>query len=95
MTEEGENKCARTLGLVDMLTRPFVCPQGHFWSDKASQDEHGEEDHGAAEAGGVQPAGQRPGPDAPAPPVLRAVPPASPHDPEGAGGEALHDAARI
>lgn len=80
---------------MEVLTGLFLCPQGHFWSDKASQDEHGEEDHGAAEAGGVQPAGQRPGPDAPAPPVLRAVPPASPHDPEGAGGEALHDAARF
>lgn len=71
------------------------CLQGHLWSDKASKDEHGEEDHGAAEAGGVQPPGQRSGSNASAPPLLRAVPPSSPHDPKGAGGEAVHDASSI
>lgn len=69
--------------------------QGHLWSDKASKDEHGEEDHGAAEAGGVQSPGQRSGSNASAPPLLRAVPPSSPHDPKGAGGEAVHDASGI
>lgn len=69
--------------------------QGHLWSDKASKDEHGEEDHGAAEAGGVQPPGQRSGSNASAPTLLWAVPPSSPHDPKGAGGEAVHDASSI
>lgn len=69
--------------------------QGCLCPDKAAQDEHGEKDHGAAEAGGVQPPGQRAGSHAPATPLLRAVPPSSPHDPEGAGGEALHDASCI
>lgn len=70
-------------------------PQGCLCPDKAAQDEHGEKDHGAAAAGGVQPAGQHARPDAPATPLLRAVPPSSSHDPEGAGGEALHDASRV
>lgn len=43
----------------------------------------------------MQPPGQRARPDAPAAPLLGAVPPSPPHDPEGAGGEALHDAARL
>lgn len=60
-----------------------------------SQDEHGEEDHGAASAGGVQPARQRLRPDAPPPALHRAVPPSEAHDPEGAGGEAIHDAASV
>lgn len=60
-----------------------------------SHDEHGEEDHGAASAGGVQPAGQCPGPDAPPQALHRAVPPSEAHDPEGAGGEAVHDAASV
>lgn len=76
-----------------------MCPpphlQGHLWSNKTSKDEHGEEDHGAAEAGGVQPPGQRSRSDASAPPLLRAVPPSSPHDPKGAGGEAVHDASSL
>lgn len=61
----------------------------------ASQDEHGEEDHGAASAGGVQSAGQRLGPDAPPPALHRAMPPSEAHDPEGAGGKAVHDAASV
>lgn len=77
------------------LKPTFSFLQGRLCSDKASKDEHGEEDHGAAEAGGVQSPGQRPGSDAPATPLLRTVPPSSPHDPEGAGGEALYDASRI
>lgn len=43
----------------------------------------------------MQPAGQRPGPHAPAAPLLRAQPPAASHDPEGTGGEAVYDAARL
>lgn len=71
----------------------FLPSQGWLRPEEAAQDEYGEADHGAAAAGGVQPAGQRAGPHAPAPPVLRALPPAAPHDPERAGGETLHDAA--
>lgn len=67
--------------------------QGWLRPQEASKDEYGEEDHGEAAAGGVQPAGQRAGTHAPAPPLLRALPPAAPHDTKGAGGEALHDAA--
>lgn len=72
-----------------------VSSQGQLWPEGAAEDEHGEEDHGASAAGRVQPSGQRAGPHAPAPPLLRAVPPAASHDPEGAGREALHDAARL
>lgn len=43
----------------------------------------------------MQPPGQRSGSNASAPPLLRAVPPSSPHDPKGAGGEAVHDAPSI
>lgn len=77
---------------VNLLSLPS---QGCLCPDKAAQDEHGEEDHGAAEAGGVQPPGQRAGPDAPSTPLLWTVPPSTPHDSEGAGGEALHDASCI
>lgn len=77
-----------------LITAP-LCPQGHFCSDEASKDEHGEEDHGAAAAGGVQSPGQCPGSDAPAAPLLRTLSPSSPHDAEGAGGEALYDASRV
>lgn len=69
--------------------------QGCLCSEKASKDEHGEEDHGAAEAGGVQSPGQRARSDAPATPLLRTVPPSSPHDPEGAGRETLYDASCV
>lgn len=82
------------IGLLFHHTFPPI-PQGLLWPDEAAQDEHGEEDHGAAAAGGVQPPGQCTGPDAPATSLLRAVPPSSPHDPEGAGGEALHDASCV
>lgn len=67
--------------------------QGWLRPQEASKDEYGEEDHGEATARGVQPTGQRTGTHAPAPPLLRALPPAAPHDTKGAGGEALHDAA--
>lgn len=81
--------------LIHIFKLPLSFPQCCLCLDKAVQDEHGEEDNGAAEAGGVQPPGQCAGPDAPATPLLRTVPPSSPHDPEGAGGEALHDASCI
>lgn len=77
------------------LTPTFSRLQGRLRSDKASKDEHGEEDHGATEAGGVQSPGQRTGSDAPATPLLRTLSSSSTHDPEGTGGEALHDASCI
>lgn len=70
-------------------------PQKQKCASPTSQDEHGEEDHGAASAGGVQSARQRLGPDAPPPPLQRAVPSSEAHDPERAGREAVHDAARV
>lgn len=43
----------------------------------------------------MQSPGQRSWSNASAPPLLRAVPPSSPHDPKGTGGEAVHDASSI
>ena len=81
--------------LKTYLIPTFFCLQGCLCSEKASKDEHGEEDHGAAEAGGVQSPGQCARSDAPATPLLRTLPPSSPHDPEGAGRETLYDASCV